>query len=90
MKPTVSLTTICSAVLVVLLVWAIPTPAEETAGQILAKINKLSPENRREALMEEAKAEGEVTWYSSVQAVQIGPIVEAFNNRFPLMKSPIR
>lgn len=60
--------------------------APETAGQVLWKLNKLLPEKRQEALIAGAKAEGEVTWYSSTQAVQIGPIAKAFNKRFPFLK----
>ncbi len=60
--------------------------AQETAGQILAKLNKLTPEKRQKALMEGAKAEGEVTFYSSLQAVQLDPFAKAFNKRFPFLK----
>ena len=62
-----------------------PGYGKDTAGQVLAKLNKLSPEQRRKALIEGAKTEGEVTWYSSVQAVQMGPIAKAFNKRYPFL-----
>ncbi len=62
-----------------------PGYGKDTAGQVLAKLNKLSPEQRRKALIEGAKTEREVTWYSSVQAVQMGPIAKAFNKRYPFL-----
>ena len=38
----------------------------ETAGQILARVNKLPPDQRQKVLVEKAKAEGEVVFYSSL------------------------
>lgn len=60
--------------------------AQQTAGQLLAKLEALSPEKREQALIEGAKAEGEVTWYSSFQAVQLEPVARAFNKRYPFIK----
>lgn len=60
--------------------------APETAGQILAKLSKLSPEARQKNLIEKAKAEGEVTFYSSLQASQLEPFAGVFNKRFPFVK----
>jgi iron(III) transport system substrate-binding protein len=60
--------------------------AQETAGQLLAKLSKLAPEKRQQALLEKAKAEGEVTFYSSLQAAQIDPFVRVFNKRYPFIK----
>lgn len=84
-------TTVYSALaLFFILGWATvhvaPLEAQETAGEVLAKVNKLSPDKRRQALIEGAKAEGQVTWYSSIQAVQIGPIAAAFTKRFPFIE----
>jgi iron(III) transport system substrate-binding protein len=63
----------------------------ETAGQILAKINKLTPEQRQKTLVEKAKSEGEVSFYSSLQAQQIEPFVQLFRKRYPFIKvSPYR
>ncbi len=59
--------------------------AQETAGQILAKVNKLSPEKRQKALIAGAKAEGEVTWYSSIQAYQITDLAKAFSKKYPFL-----
>jgi iron(III) transport system substrate-binding protein len=58
----------------------------ETAGQILARINKLTPEQRQKTLMEKAKSEGEVSFYSSLQAQQIEPFVQVFRKRYPFIK----
>jgi iron(III) transport system substrate-binding protein len=61
-------------------------PAQEPAGQLLAQLNKLPPEKRRQVLAERAKAEGQVTFYSSLQAQQLEPFARAFNKRFPFLK----
>jgi iron(III) transport system substrate-binding protein len=60
--------------------------ATETAGQILAKLNKLPPEQRQKQLAEKAKAEGEVAFYSSLQAQQIDPFIRVFQKRYPFVK----
>ena len=39
---------------------AMAAPAAETAGQVLAKLNKMTPEQRQKTLVEKAKAEGEI------------------------------
>lgn len=58
----------------------------ETAGQILAKVSKLPADQRQKVLMEKAKAEGEVAFYSSLQAQQIDPFVRVFQKRYPFIK----
>ena len=63
-----------------------PAVAQETAGQILVKLGKLTPEQRQKTLMERAKAEREVTVYSSMQAAQLEPFARAFNKRYPFVK----
>ena len=40
--------------------------ATETAGSVLAKLNKLPPEQRQKTLVEKARAEAEVSFYSSL------------------------
>ena len=60
--------------------------AAETAGQILAKLSKLSPEQRQKVLVEKAKSEGEVSFYSSLQAQQIEPFIQLFRKRYPFIK----
>ena len=60
--------------------------AQETAGQILAKINKLPGEKRQQVLAEKAKSEGEVTFYSSLQSSQLEPFAQLFSKRFPFVK----
>jgi len=54
---------------------------QETAGQILAKLNNLSPEKRQKALIEGAKLEGELTIYSGMRQDQLVPFSKMFNKR---------
>ena len=79
------------AVLIALLIIGVFQPvrllAQETAGQILAKLNKLTPDQRRQILIEKAKAEGEVTFYSSLQTQQLEPFVKLFATRYPFIKA---
>ncbi len=63
-----------------------PAAAQESAGQILAKLEKLSAENRQKALVDGARSEKEVTFYSSLQTVDAEPYVKAFNKRYPFLK----
>jgi iron(III) transport system substrate-binding protein len=65
---------------------AMAAPAIETAGQVLAKLAKMTPEQRQKTLVEKAKAEGEVSFYSSLQAQQIDPFIQAFRKRYPFVK----
>jgi iron(III) transport system substrate-binding protein len=65
---------------------ALAAPAAETAGQVLAKLNNITPEQRQKILVEKAKAEGEVAFYSSLQAQQIDPFIQAFRKRYPFVK----
>ncbi len=58
----------------------------ETAGQVLAKLNKLSPENRQKALIEGAKKEGKVTIYTSMRQDQSNPFSKRFNKKYPFLK----
>ena len=60
--------------------------AQETSGQILAKLEKLSAENRQKVLIERARSEKEVMFYSSLQAVDADAYVKAFNKRYPFIK----
>jgi len=65
--------------------------APDTAGQLLAKLGKLTPEERQKILVEKAKTEGEVSFYSSLQAQQIDPFIQLFRKRYPFIKvSPYR
>ena len=57
----------------------LPASAQETSGQILAKLQKLSPESRQKVLVEQAKVEKEVTFYSSLQTTDAEPFLKAFN-----------
>src|SRR6266545_3122587 len=58
----------------------------ETAGQVLAKLNNLAPEQRQKTLVEKARAEGEVAFYSSLQAQQIDPFIRVFQKRYPFVE----
>ncbi|MSP37223.1 MAG: extracellular solute-binding protein [Deltaproteobacteria bacterium] len=60
--------------------------AAESAGQILARVNKLPAAERQKVLIEKAKAEGEVAFYSSLQAQQIDPFIQLFRKRYPFIK----
>jgi iron(III) transport system substrate-binding protein len=65
---------------------ALAGAAPEPAGSVLAKINKLPPDQRQKALIEKAKAEGEVSFYSSLQAQQIDPFIRLFQKRYPFVR----
>jgi len=65
---------------------ALAGAASETAGAILARLNKLPPEQRQKILVEKAKTEGEVAFYSSLQAQQIEPFIQVFRKRYPFIK----
>jgi iron(III) transport system substrate-binding protein len=58
----------------------------ETSGAILARLNKLPADQRQKQLIERAKAEGEVSFYSSLQAQQIEPFTRLFQKRYPFIK----
>lgn len=77
------------SVVILLSTWVVaawPVSAQETAGQVLAKLQKLSPESRQKVLVENAKNEKEVTFYSSLQTTDAEPYVKAFNKRYPFIK----
>jgi len=65
---------------------ALAAPAVETAGQVLAKLNNITPEQRQKTVVEKAKSEGEIAFYSSLQAQQIDPFIQAFRKRYPFVK----
>jgi iron(III) transport system substrate-binding protein len=81
-----------ASIMVVILVGTVYPPAAysgaaaETAGAVLAKLNKLPAEQRQKALIEKAKTEGEVAFYSSLQAQQIDPFIRVFQKRYPFVK----
>jgi iron(III) transport system substrate-binding protein len=60
--------------------------AQETAGQILARLEKLAPEARQKTLIERARGEKEVMFYTSLQSADAVPYVSAFNKRYPFVK----
>ena len=65
---------------------ATPGYPQETSGQILARLDKLSAENRQKVLVERARREKEVTFYSSLQTSDSEPMVRAFTQRYPFLK----
>lgn len=67
-------------------VTATPASSQETSGQSLAKLETLSAENRQKVLVERARGEKEVTFYSSLQTADSEPYVKAFNKRYPFLK----
>ena len=81
-----------ASILVVILVgtihlpWAYSGAVPESAGQVLAKVSKLPPDQRQKTLVEKAKGEGEVSFYSSLQAQQIDPFIRVFQKRYPFVK----
>lgn len=60
--------------------------AQESTGQLLARLGKLPAESRQKILIERAWVEKEVTFYSSLQAVDADGYVKAFNKRYPFIK----
>ena len=60
--------------------------AQDIAGTVLAKLAKLSPEARQKTLVDGARAEKEVTFYSSLQLPQVEPFAQAFQKRHPFLK----
>ena len=66
-----------------------PGFTQETAGQVLGRLEKLSAENRQKILVERARAEKEVTFYSSLQSADAEPFIKAFSNRYPFLKANI-
>jgi iron(III) transport system substrate-binding protein len=65
---------------------AAPSFPQETAGQILGRLEKFPSDKRQAVLAERAKAEKEVTFYSSLQASDSEPFTRAFNKRYPFIK----
>jgi hypothetical protein len=63
----------------------IAASAAETAGQVLAKLSKMTSDQRQKTLVEKAKAEREVAFYSSLQAQQIDPFIQLFRKRYPFI-----
>ena len=49
-------------------------------------MTKLAPEQRQTTLVEKAKVEGEVNFYSTLQAQQIEPFLQVFRKRYPFVK----
>ena len=52
----------------------------------MARLQKLSPESRQKVLVENARNEKEVTFYSSLQTADAEPYLKAFNKRYPFIK----
>jgi len=84
MKKTIRVMLVFSLVLTLMTVRS--AMAAETAGQTLAKLEKLSPEERKKVVIEGAKKEGEITIYTSMRQDQSTPFSKRFNKRYPFLK----
>ncbi len=84
MKKTIRVILVFSLVLT--LMTARSAMAGETAGKTLAKLEKLSPEERKKTVIEGAKKEGEITIYTSMRQDQSTPFAKRFNKRYPFLK----
>ena len=84
MKQTIRIMLVFSLVLTLMTVRT--AMAGETAGQILAKLEQLSPEERKKVLIEGAKKEGEIIIYTSMRQDQSTPFSRRFNKRYPFLK----
>ena len=60
--------------------------APSTPLEKLEAVNRLAPEERHARLVEEARKEGTVVWYSTVVNVESDPFIESFNQRYPEVK----
>lgn len=77
---------VCVTLACTFIVTAARAYSQETSGQILAKLEKLSAESRQKLLVERAKSEKEVMFYSSLQTSDSEPFVRAFTKRYPFLK----
>jgi iron(III) transport system substrate-binding protein len=77
---------VCVTLACTFIVSAARAYSQETSGQILAKLEKLSAESRQKLLVERAKSEKEVMFYSSLQTSDSEPFVRAFTKRYPFLK----
>ncbi len=65
------------------------SPAEKapaTAAERLEALSKLPPAERRAALLEEARKERSVVWYTSYAIVEAEPYIGSFNKVYPDIK----
>ena len=60
--------------------------APRTPSEKLAALNQLPADERRAKLLEEAKKEGTVVWYSTIVAVEAEPFIASFNQEYPDIK----
>ena len=65
---------------------ALLRPRRKPPVEVLAKLAKMTPEQRQKTLVEKAKAEAEVSFYSSLQAQQIDPFIQTFRKRYPSLR----
>ena len=61
-------------------------PATETAGQILARLNKMTPEQRQKTLVEKAKAEGGLHFIARSKPNKLIRLPKLFANAIPLLR----
>lgn len=76
-----------SAVFVLaILLWRVPAYGQSDAEGILASVNALSPKQRMEVLIAEARKEGFIEWYGSLLVPEATQIIERFKQRYPFVE----
>ena len=63
--------------------FALPRTAQGAAEDLLAELNAKAPEQRQEILVENARKEGEVTLYTSVNMRDAQELIAGFNKLYP-------
>jgi len=63
--------------------FALPRTAQGAAEDLLAELNAKAPEQRQEILVENARKEGEVTLYTSVNMRDAQELMAGFNKLYP-------
>src|SRR5262245_42371141 len=63
-----------------------PVRAQIGAEGVLASVNALSPKQRTETLIAEARKEGSVEWYGSLLVPEATQMIEKFRGRYPFIE----
>ena len=72
--------------LLAILLWRVPAYGQSDAEGILASVNALSPKQRMEVLIAEARKEGFIEWYGSLLVPEATQIIERFKQRYPFVE----
>lgn len=59
--------------------------SQSDAETTLARVNALAAKERSEALVAEARKEGVIEWYGSLQVTDVRDLIEKFKKRYPFM-----